>query len=98
MRVGKESAEKSVSEARHASQSLRGIIDRVANINDMNAQIARSANEQQAVVEEMNQNMVSINDETQQIADDAHRAAASGEDISLMGMEIQNKVNQFQLK
>jgi len=97
MKVGKENAEKSVAEAKEASQSLNGIIQMVTNINEMNSQIAHSANEQQSVVEDMNRNMVTINDEVQKIADDAKLAAANGEDVSLLSMEVQNKVNQFKL-
>jgi len=97
MKVSKENAEKSVTEAKQASQALSGIKQMVTTINEMNSHIAQSANEQQSVVEDMNRNMVSINNETQQIADDAKRAAASGEDISLLSMEVQNKVNQFKL-
>ncbi len=60
MKRGRGQAEQSVASATETDQSLDSITQSVDRINDMNAQIATAAEEQSAVVEEMNRNVESI--------------------------------------
>ncbi len=60
MKRGREQAEQSVLSATETDRSLDSITQSVDHINDMNAQIATAAEEQSAVVEEMNRNVESI--------------------------------------
>ncbi|EXJ13479.1 methyl-accepting chemotaxis protein [Imhoffiella purpurea] len=60
MQRGREQADRSVETAGETDRSLDAIAHSVDRINDMNAQIATAAEEQSAVVEEMNRNVESI--------------------------------------
>ncbi|GAB6043041.1 methyl-accepting chemotaxis protein [Endothiovibrio diazotrophicus] len=61
MEEGRGQAQTSVEQAASAGESLGRITAAVQSINDMNAQIASAAEEQSAVAEEMNRNIVNIN-------------------------------------
>ena len=60
MHSGREQAEESVSSSAETDRSLDAITQSVERINDMNAQIATAAEEQNAVVDEMSRNIESI--------------------------------------
>jgi len=97
MQLGREQADQSVETANETDRSLDSISHSVERINDMNAQIATAAEEQTAVVEEMNRNIESIRGlsiQTLQSTDDVVGATGHLEDLAgrLMGLVNQYKV------
>ncbi|MDD3518845.1 MAG: methyl-accepting chemotaxis protein, partial [Chromatiales bacterium] len=60
MEEGKKQADESVREAARAGESLAAIAQAIQGINDMNTQIASAAEEQSAVSEEINRNIINI--------------------------------------
>jgi len=97
MQRGQEQAEQSVLEANETDHSLEAITQSVEHINDMSDQIATAAEEQSAVVEEMNRNVESIRHlsvQTLQSTDDVVGATSHLEDLAgrLMGLVHQYKI------
>jgi aerotaxis receptor len=97
MQRGQDQAEQSVLAANETDQSLDSITQSVELINDMNDQIATAAEEQSAVVEEMNRNVESIRHlsvQTLQSTDGVVGATSHLEDLAgrLMGLVHQYKV------
>lgn len=60
MKTSRTQADTSVERGKEAVMSLDAIFDAVSNINDMSSQIATAVNEQNAVTQEINQNIVNI--------------------------------------
>ncbi|MBK1721265.1 methyl-accepting chemotaxis protein [Thiocystis violacea] len=97
MQRGREQAEQSVASGGETDRSLDAITQSVEQINDMNAQIATAAEEQSAVVEEMNRNVESIRHlsiQTLESTDGVVRATSHLEDLAgrLMGLAHQYKI------
>lgn len=84
MESSRNQAHEGVSKAEEAGRSLERIADAVARINDMNTQIATAVEEQSAVTEEINRNMVNIRD----VAEANHQLAGrtDGESHRLVGL------------
>ena len=76
MDTGRQQAQSSVEQAASAGESLQKITSAVESINDMNAQIASAAEEQSAVAEEMNRNIVNISQVAEVTAGGAHDTSA----------------------
>jgi methyl-accepting chemotaxis protein len=84
MDEGKREAEQSVEESRQAGNALEAIANSVDSINDMNTRIATAAEEQTAIVEEVNRNIISINEVAKQAAVGTRETArASDEMVSI---------------
>ncbi len=95
MESGKEKADSSVTEAGKAASALAEITRMVSKINDMNTQIASAAEEQTAVAEEINQNILSVNTITQQTSQGAQQTENSSRELSRLAMELQSLVQTF---
>ncbi len=74
METSREQAEQSVSRGQEAVDSLNAIAEAVNTINEMSAQIAAALDEQNAVAQEVNQNIVNIK-ETSEISVDGIRTS-----------------------
>ncbi len=84
MDEGKREAEQSVEESRQAGNALEAIASSVDSINDMNTRIATAAEEQTAIVEEVNRSIISINEVAQRAAEGTRETArASDEMVSI---------------
>ena len=97
MDQGRDRAQCSVGQAGAAGDALRAITDAVAKISDMNAQIATAADEQTAVAEEVNRNIVNIADVVGQTTQGAQHTAASSEDMARLAADLESRVGQFRV-
>lgn len=98
MGLSREQADNSVEQARHAAASLESITRSVGVITDMSAQIATAVEEQSAVGEEINRNIISI----RHISDaNAHTGAESeqaAQNVAQLALSLRNLAAQFWAK
>ena len=80
-----------------AAQSLNVIAGEVGTINDMNAQIATAAEEQSAVAEEINRNIVTISLIADTTSTDAQQTAQISDELVRLASELNRLVGQFKL-
>jgi methyl-accepting chemotaxis protein len=97
MHTGREQAQKCVDQAARAGESLSHITEAVTRISDMNTQIASAAEEQSAVAEEINRNIVNIAQAGEQSAAGAQHTAASSDSLKNLAMQLQSLVSQFKV-
>jgi aerotaxis receptor len=98
MGLSREQADNSVEQARHAAASLESITRSVGVITDMSAQIATAVEQQSAVGEEINRNIISI----RHISDaNAHTGAESeqaAQNVAHLALSLRNLATQFWAK
>ncbi len=95
-----QSREQSKAAVGYASQSgnaLSLIAESVGKINQMSMQIASAAEEQSAVSEEVNRNIVKINDMSAETATGATQTAQASQDLAVMATQLQGMVGQFRV-
>ncbi|VAX14227.1 Methyl-accepting chemotaxis sensor/transducer protein, partial [hydrothermal vent metagenome] len=97
MNSSREQAQAVVEKAQHAGESLKVIATSVEKINDMSSQIASAAEEQHAVTEEINQNIVSISNMATQTSEGASQTSQSSEELARLATELQAIVQQFKV-
>lgn len=94
---GNNLANDSAGQVKQAVEQLNHIFESIAAINDMNSQIVRAAEEQQAVSGEVNQSVTNIRDLSAQILEQAGESEAVGEQIGTLSSKQQHLVNQFKV-
>lgn len=87
----------SLEQARGTGAALDEITSAVMQVNDMNAQIASSSEEQSAVAEDINRNINSVNEVATQVADAAREMAQSANELAGLAGELDGIVRQFKL-
>ncbi len=97
MEQGQERAQEGVSMAATAGESLAAITNAVASINDMNAHIASAAEEQSAVAEEINRNIVNISQVADQNSENSMQTSKASEELAHLASELQSLVAQFKV-
>lgn len=97
METGRETAQSGANGAREAAQSLDAISRAVATIRDMNNQIASAAEEQNAVADEMNRNIVNISQGAEQTAAGAEQTTTAATELSRLAGDLQNLVSSFRV-
>lgn len=97
MESGREQVSLSVEEAMKAGSSLEAITRVVAQIDEMNTQIAGAAEEQTSVAEEVNQNVNVISQVAEQNAAAVHQITASSEELSRMAQNLSQMISQFEV-
>jgi len=90
-------AEDSVTQAASAASSLETITNSVSLINDMNTQIATAAEQQSAVAEEINKNILNISDIVDRTADGASQTSTASDELANLAIQLQQLVNQFKV-
>ena len=95
MKEGRHQAEASVQQAASAGESLEAITQAVVAITDMNTQIATAAEQQSAVAEEMNRNIISIGNVAEETATGAHKTANSSMSIVQGVDDLRQLVHRF---
>ncbi len=96
MNAGCEKAARAVTQADEAGHSFAAITDAVTQINEMTLQIASSAEEQSAVVEDINKNLVEISRVAEESALGAQSAQESAEQLREWANRLRQIVGQFQ--
>lgn len=89
-------AEESVDAATHAGEELKMIVQQMQTVRDMTAQVATATEEQSAVAEEMNRNLVNIVNVSAEAATGSDMVAASSEELSQLAVQLQQNVARFQ--
>ena len=90
-------ADSSVSQAAQAGSSLESITGAVANIRDMNTQIATAAEEQSSVADEINRNIINISTIVDKTAEGATQTSIASEELAKLSNELQMMVGQFKV-
>ena len=83
--------------AAKAGEVLTAITSSVTNINDMNALIASAAEEQNAVAEEVNRNVVNISQASETTAESVASTARSSEDLRNVAEELKHVVSRLKV-
>ena len=96
MEQGREKTEVSVQKATEAGRALEDIAKQIARISDMSTQIATAAEQQSAVAEEINSNVVRISELGQSTAEDAYRNGETSQRLIHAARRQQQLVEQFQ--
>lgn len=84
-----------VHHAKETSTSLDQVAEAIHRIADMNLQIASAAEQQAAVADEINRNVVNINDLSAQTADGASHTTQASEDLASLAETLNRQVSQF---
>lgn len=97
MEQGQKLTEESVTSTEETSKTLSGIINAIALINDMNTQIASAAEEQAAVVEDINRNIVNISNIAGETADRSQETNVAMRDMENQVNALRQLLGQFRL-
>ena len=97
MTQGSQLAQQGAKESEVVGQSLHGIIESVARINDMTNQIAAAAEEQGAVMAEINRSVQSIRDSSEGAAQLGKRTRGASQNLSDVATELKTKVQRFRV-
>jgi methyl-accepting chemotaxis protein len=95
MQASEERSQETVQEASHIATSLDSMVMAVSTINDMNIQIATAAEEQHAVSEEINKNLVAIQQIVSELTDAAVASNSTTRDLASTGDKLRKLVSQF---
>ncbi len=95
MKVGQTSASLSVEKAGDAGESLNQITSAVDTISQMTTQIAAAAEEQSAVSEEINRNIIRISDLSEHTLSGSKMICSSSNNIEQEVIRLNNLVSQF---
>ncbi len=92
-----EQAQEAVEQANQAGNSIATIASSVNQINDMSEQIASAAEEQNAVSEEINRNIVNISDIASHSVQNSEQIAQANNNLTRMATELLGMVSQFKV-
>jgi methyl-accepting chemotaxis protein len=97
MERGQKLTEESVNSTEETSHSIGEIIGAIASINDMNTQIASAAEEQAAVVEDINRNIVNISTIAGETAERSQATDTTMRDMEIQVGALRRLLGQFRL-
>jgi methyl-accepting chemotaxis protein len=97
MGKSRNNAYETVEQAKAAGKSLASITNAVENILQVNINIATATEEQSAVAEEINRNVVDIQEISEQTALGAEQIANSSTKLIRLGAELQDVVRHFKI-
>ncbi|WP_412851350.1 methyl-accepting chemotaxis protein [Ectothiorhodospira shaposhnikovii] len=97
MQSGRKRAEDTSAGAGEADKSLRTIVAAVGTITDMSSQIASAAEEQSAVAEDINQNVVRISESGHDVSSGAQETAQAAHDLARLAAELRSSVERFRI-
>ena len=97
MQDSQERTDDSVRHARQAAEALESITQAVSVINDMNTQIASAAEEQSAVAEDINRNVINIGQVANEVAGGADESSAASAGLTKLAEQQRRLINQFKV-
>jgi methyl-accepting chemotaxis protein len=97
MQAVKNAADSNVDQSSATSEALQQIVQSVGVITNMNLQIASAAEEMNAVMANVDQNVVAANETAQQSTEIAERAYESGIRITVLAGEIRSLLKRFKI-
>ncbi|MBK5537039.1 methyl-accepting chemotaxis protein [Pseudomonas sp. TH05] len=89
--------DQSVQHAAKAAEALETITQAVSVINDMNTQIASAAEEQSAVAEDINRNVINIGQVANEVAGGADESSAASAGLTKLAEQQRRLINQFKV-
>src|SRR5471032_1623172 len=89
--------DESVQHAAKAAEALETITQAVSVINDMNTQIASAAEEQSAVAEDINRNVINIGQVANEVAGGADESSAASAELTKLAEQQRRLINQFKV-
>ncbi|MDO6777423.1 MULTISPECIES: methyl-accepting chemotaxis protein [unclassified Shewanella] len=95
MDSSREQADKSTVQAAQAGEALAKITESVAMISNMATQIATAAEEQTAVSDEINRNIVNISDEARLTASNADQSHSASVQVNHLSQQLREQIGQF---
>lgn len=87
----------SVAHAEDAGVALDGIQQAIQDINDVNTQIASAAEQQSAVADEINKNIVNISKAADESTRNAQETSAASAELARLALELQQLAKAYQL-
>nr|WP_330216460.1 methyl-accepting chemotaxis protein [Pseudomonas sp. AM8] len=87
----------SVQHAAKAAEALVTITQAVSVINDMNTQIASAAEEQSAVAEDINRNVINIGKVANEVAEGADESTSASAELTKLAEQQRHLINQFKV-
>ncbi len=97
MNASQARGEKTVNESEHVKHSLSGIQHAVSSIHDMGIQTASAAEQQSAVAEDINQNLVAIQQIVNELSDNFNSTQTITASLSVSGQDMGKLVGNFKL-
>ena len=97
MKSSQEHASEGVQQVTQAGSALDSITQAVTSINDLNAQIASAAEEQSAVAEEINRNIVNISKIAEETSHASGQTAIASEEVARLSEDLQHLAGQFKV-
>ena len=89
--------DESVGHAALAAEALETITKAVSVINDMNTQIASAAEEQSAVAEDINRNVINIGQVAAEVAGGADESSKASAELTKLAEQQRRLINQFRV-
>ena len=97
MAEGSSLAQQGAKESESVGESLRGIIEAVARINDMTSQIATATEEQSMVMDEVNRSIHAIRDNSNGTSEMGKHTQDTSQTLSAVAAELKSKVRRFRV-
>ncbi|MGL6432093.1 methyl-accepting chemotaxis protein, partial [Aeromonas caviae] len=95
MQASEARSQETVQEASHIASSLDSMVAAVGTINDMNIQIATAAEEQHAVSEEINKNLVAIQQIVSELTEASGESSTTTRALAGTGDKLRQLVSRF---
>ncbi|QFU22125.1 methyl-accepting chemotaxis protein [Shewanella eurypsychrophilus] len=97
MSQGDEDAKSVLEQAQKAGDALKTIEEQITEINELNAMIDTSAEQQAVVASEINQNVVSISDGSISTTEAVENTVSASENLLLLSRHLASLVQQFKV-
>ncbi|CAM3817357.1 Methyl-accepting chemotaxis protein 4 [Vibrio aerogenes CECT 7868] len=95
MAVSREQGEKTEADSAQIQQSLSGITEAIGTIHDMGIQTASAAEQQSAVAEDINRNLVTIQQIVNELSDNLEHSKSISSRLNLSGQKMGDLVGHF---
>ncbi|MBW8191124.1 methyl-accepting chemotaxis protein [Neiella marina] len=98
MKQSQDLGEKTIEASEQASELMVDVNRAIAALNDMNMQVASAAEQQSAVVEELNQNIDAVKVAAENNTSEVSTVAATSEELSTTALNLNELVRAFKLE